>query len=336
MLCRRLVREGLLEVVAVSAVPLRRREPRAGRAGDGYRVHRARVPARRERRSLGHRGAPRRPAPRRGQGRAPDSARPRRACARCSVRRHRADRHPSGRPGLRGLRRPARRRGWRPPSWPRPRCCSTSTSTALGAGESPGLVATDEPFVCVCTHGRHDACCAELGRPTVAALTASHPEQAWEVSHIGGDRFAANVLVLPEGLYYGRVTPEDAPALVDRHLSGHLDLDLLRGRSGLPFAVQVAEVAARRAAGATGLHDLRVVSRGPAGRPVPRARRGRRHGVRRRGAAYDGGGAAAHLPGRPRQRRAGARGPSTFRPASPGRPSDRSIIDAVSSRLNRK
>ncbi|CAN5627526.1 sucrase ferredoxin [soil metagenome] len=131
---------------------------------------------------------------------------------------------------------------------------------ALGRGESLGLVATDETFFGVCTHGRHDACCAELGRPTVAALTASHPEQTWEVSHMGGDRFAATLLVLPEGLSYGRVTPADAPALAERHLTGHLDLDLLRGRSGLPFAVQVAEVAARRIADATGLRDLRVVS----------------------------------------------------------------------------
>ena len=131
---------------------------------------------------------------------------------------------------------------------------------ALGRGESLGLDATDEPLFGVCTHGRHDACCAELGRPTVAVLTASHPESTWEVSHIGGDRFAANVLVLPDGLYYGRVTPEDAPALADLHLSGHLDLDLLRGRSGLPTAAQVAEVAARRLAGATGLRDLRVDS----------------------------------------------------------------------------
>ena len=129
---------------------------------------------------------------------------------------------------------------------------------ALGRGRSLGLRRTDEPFVGVCTHGRHDACCAELGRPTAAALAASHPDLVWEVSHVGGDRFAANLLVLPDGLYYGRVDPEAAPALLDRHLAGHLDPDRLRGRSGYPFDVQVAEVAARRASGDTGLRSVTV------------------------------------------------------------------------------
>jgi hypothetical protein len=131
---------------------------------------------------------------------------------------------------------------------------------ALGRGDSPGLTPATEPVFCVCTHGRHDACCAELGRPTAAALTASHPEQTWEVSHIGGDRFAANLLVLPDGLYYGRVPAATAPALAARHLGGHLDLDLLRGRSGFPFAVQVAEVALRRQLSDTRIHAVRLVS----------------------------------------------------------------------------
>ena len=64
------------------------------------------------------------------------------------------------------------------------------------------------PLYGVCTHGRHDACCAERGRPVCAALSELRPEQTWEVSHIGGDRFAANLVVLPEGLYYGHVEPE--------------------------------------------------------------------------------------------------------------------------------
>ena len=131
---------------------------------------------------------------------------------------------------------------------------------ALGRGRSLGLAPADAPVFCVCTHGRHDACCAELGRPAAAAMSLAHPELTWEVSHVGGDRFAANVLVLPDGLYYGRVGATDAAGLVDRHLGGHLDLDLLRGRSGFGFPVQVAEIAVRREAGETRTRALRLVS----------------------------------------------------------------------------
>jgi hypothetical protein len=133
---------------------------------------------------------------------------------------------------------------------------------ALGAGRSPGggLARVERPVFCVCTQGRHDACCAELGRPTVAALTAAHPEETWEVSHIGGDRFAANVLVLPTGLYYGRVPPAEAADLGRRHLEGRLSLDLLRGRSGFGFAVQAAELALRRRLGETRTDAVRLVS----------------------------------------------------------------------------
>jgi hypothetical protein len=117
---------------------------------------------------------------------------------------------------------------------------------ALGRGRSLGLDPTDGSLFCVCTHGRHDACCAERGRPVAAALEAAHPEETWEVSHIGGDRFAANLLVLPHGLYYGRVDAASAIAVAGTHLAGGLDLDHLRGRSGLPMRVQAAEIALRR------------------------------------------------------------------------------------------
>ncbi|MEP7090930.1 MAG: sucrase ferredoxin [Nocardioidaceae bacterium] len=131
---------------------------------------------------------------------------------------------------------------------------------ALGRGASPGLTPTLDPVFCVCTHGRHDACCAELGRPTASALSAAHPDQTWEVSHVGGDRFAANVLVLPDGLYYGRVPAADAGELGTRHLAGQLSLDRLRGRSGFGFAVQVAEVGLRRELGETRTGAVRLVS----------------------------------------------------------------------------
>jgi len=137
---------------------------------------------------------------------------------------------------------------------------------SVGRGRRLGLDATDDPVLLVCTHGRHDACCAERGRPLASALATVAPEQTWEVSHVGGDRFAANVVVLPDGLYYGRLAVEDADVFAADVLARRLDLDHLRGRSAYPFAVQAAEIALRRhllAGGfdGLGLDAVRLVAR---------------------------------------------------------------------------
>lgn len=113
----------------------------------------------------------------------------------------------------------------------------------------------------VCTHGRHDVCCAERGRPVVAALTGVRPTETWEVSHLGGDRYAANMLVLPEGLYYGRLDPESALRVVDRHEEGRLDLGRLRGSTTMPMAAQYAEIALRRHLGEDRLGAVRLERR---------------------------------------------------------------------------
>jgi hypothetical protein len=133
--------------------------------------------------------------------------------------------------------------------------------TAFGAGRSPGLTPVAEPVFGVCTHGRHDACCAELGRPVATALSEAQPDATWEISHIGGDRFAGNLLVLPHGLYYGRVDAPTAVALAAGHRAGELDLDHLRGRSAYPMPVQAAEIALRRQLGETRLDTVRLVDR---------------------------------------------------------------------------
>jgi hypothetical protein len=129
----------------------------------------------------------------------------------------------------------------------------------LGRGRRLGLEPHSGPLICVCTHGRHDTCCAERGRPVASALAAAYPAETWEVSHIGGDRFAGNVLVLPDGIYYGRVTPEMAAGLAAEHLAGRLDLDRLRGRSCYPFAVQAAESMLRRALGVREVYGVGLV-----------------------------------------------------------------------------
>ena len=130
----------------------------------------------------------------------------------------------------------------------------------LGEGRSPGLPRWSEPVLAVCTHGRHDACCAERGRPVCAALAANAPEQTWEVSHIGGDRFSGNVLVLPHGLYYGRLEPADAAAFAEAQLAGRIDLEHFRGRCAYPFFAQAAEVYLRRHLGLDQVTALPLVS----------------------------------------------------------------------------
>jgi hypothetical protein len=128
-------------------------------------------------------------------------------------------------------------------------------------GGTAGLQSHPGPLFLACTHGRHDACCAELGRPLAAALAEAAPDETWEVSHIGGDRFAPNVLVLPHGLYYGRLLPAEAGDFVKTHRGGRLDLEHLRGRSSYPFAVQAAEIHLRRRLAEERIEPLRLVRR---------------------------------------------------------------------------
>ncbi|MGI8759628.1 MAG: sucrase ferredoxin [Acidimicrobiales bacterium] len=102
------------------------------------------------------------------------------------------------------------------------------------------------PLFLVCTNGRHDRCCADLGRPLVRALVGAGIEDVWECSHIGGDRFAANVVCLPEGVYLGRVGADEGPAVAADYAAGLLSLDHYRGRSCYPALVQAADLYIRQ------------------------------------------------------------------------------------------
>ena len=113
-----------------------------------------------------------------------------------------------------------------------------------------------DPFWLVCTHGRHDTCCAVEGRPVALALSVLRPGAVWECSHVGGDRFAANVVAMPHGLYYGQVTAERAADLVAAHERGQVLPDLLRGRSTTAPAAQAAVAHARRELGDRAIESL--------------------------------------------------------------------------------
>lgn len=130
----------------------------------------------------------------------------------------------------------------------------------LGRQASVGGDPVADPLLLVCTNGAHDGCCAREGQPLARALAAEHPVNVWEASHVGGCRFAGNLVCLPEGVYYGWLDVEGGRAAATAHLDGRVHLPALRGRSGLAMPAQAAEVMARRRFGLEGLAAVRARS----------------------------------------------------------------------------
>ena len=134
------------------------------------------------------------------------------------------------------------------------------------SGADPGTPST-EPIYLVCTHGRHDACCAIRGRPAAAALSAAFPDQTWECSHVGGDRFAANLVFLPHSLFYGHVPATQAATLAGQYNKGSIVPAYFRGSAAVSPPVQAAQHFAREAGlslSVDALHPLAVHQLAPA------------------------------------------------------------------------
>ena len=118
---------------------------------------------------------------------------------------------------------------------------------------------SQDPVLLVCAHGLHDTCCAVRGRPVATALARRWPAATWECSHVGGDRFAANVVVLPDGTYYGGLDADSASDVVAGHLDGRLDPTHLRGSVRWPPAAQVAVAEVHASLGPYAADDVRAV-----------------------------------------------------------------------------
>jgi hypothetical protein len=106
-----------------------------------------------------------------------------------------------------------------------------------------------EPLLAVCAQGRHDECCAVRGRPVAAALAEHFPEETWECSHIGGDRFAATMILFPHALTFGRMDDHDPVRVVEEYRAGRVAAEGFRGRASLPRVVQAAQAAAMERTG---------------------------------------------------------------------------------------
>lgn len=128
--------------------------------------------------------------------------------------------------------------------------------------ESPALAPyrrdiRDVRDLLVCTHGTVDVCCGTYGYPIYRLLrhiasTSEQDTRVWRCTHFGGHRFAATLLDLPQGRYWGQLTANDLAPLVRRNGS-FADLShCYRGWSALPHpSQQIAEAEIFRKTGWT-------------------------------------------------------------------------------------
>ncbi len=99
----------------------------------------------------------------------------------------------------------------------------------------------------VCTHGSRDRCCARYGYPfyrqavEMSAELGLEDVDVWQVSHIGGHRFAPTMIAFPDGRYYGALTSESLRTILTRQGDLSCFEQVYRGWSLLPKKMQVLE-----------------------------------------------------------------------------------------------
>lgn len=113
-------------------------------------------------------------------------------------------------------------------------------SVNVGRVPEHALPGFGDPIIAVCAHSKHDVCCAVRGRSVASLLADEWPELVWETSHLGGDRFAANALILPHGLMLGHLDDDNAVEAARGAMDGRPVAGTFRGMTGAAPAVQAA------------------------------------------------------------------------------------------------
>ena len=132
-------------------------------------------------------------------------------------------------------------------------------ASALLDARVEGFTTLQSEIYLVCTNGQRDVCCARFGRPLYTELHREYGDRIWQTTHIGGHRYAPNLLCLPSGYVYGYVSPGAGSDLVLNHDRGVLDVPRLRGRSHYAPHVQAAEIFARKTHEVDGMLDISCV-----------------------------------------------------------------------------
>jgi hypothetical protein len=137
---------------------------------------------------------------------------------------------------------------------------SREGSVPLELAGARGLVSR-APLFLVCTHGRRDKCCAKFGYALYKSLRERVGASVWQSSHVGGDRFAANLVSFPHGHFHAHVSEETGGRITEEYAGGRLVVDGYRGRACYGAGVQAAEYFVRRESGLAGVDELSLLRR---------------------------------------------------------------------------
>jgi hypothetical protein len=123
---------------------------------------------------------------------------------------------------------------------------------------------SDKILTLICTNGRRDWCCARYGPEIYQSILQSAGESAasmdiWQSSHLGGHRFAPNIVCFPEGLFYGRIENNELQIFLSYISQRRIYLAKARGRACYPAPVQAAEVYLRQRSGLSEQDDYQLI-----------------------------------------------------------------------------
>ena len=114
----------------------------------------------------------------------------------------------------------------------------------ITAAFSPAPIEGEQIFIC--THGRHDKCCAKFGQELADKMRYHVSRQktaveVWDSSHLGGHRFAATMIDFPAGRAYGHLSADELPNYLASRKAAQVYGRAYRGSVFLSGLEQVAE-----------------------------------------------------------------------------------------------
>ncbi|KAI8852670.1 Sucrase/ferredoxin-like-domain-containing protein [Chytridium lagenaria] len=121
-----------------------------------------------------------------------------------------------------------------------------SPLTAILSSPLEADILKNQTHIIVCTHGAVDQRCGKCGQDLFGRLQTeidrkglSGKVKVQRSTHVGGHAFAANAIVYPSGDWYGLLTENDVPALLDHLNNNTVYWSKWRGRAGLSKEDQI-------------------------------------------------------------------------------------------------